>query len=69
MVGHLRLEPSRGEHGLFGNREEERFIEPAVAAARARGIAVEGSSAAGYRLPTTSRAVTDAYVCMYTTKG
>jgi 4-phospho-D-threonate 3-dehydrogenase / 4-phospho-D-erythronate 3-dehydrogenase len=36
------LNPHAGEHGLFGQREEERFVEPAVKAARDRGIAIEG---------------------------
>jgi 4-hydroxythreonine-4-phosphate dehydrogenase len=35
------LNPHCGEHGLFGE-EEGREIEPAVAEARARGLAVEG---------------------------
>jgi 4-hydroxythreonine-4-phosphate dehydrogenase len=39
------LNPHAGEHGLFGDREEERFIIPAVVEARARGIPVEGRGA------------------------
>jgi len=35
------LNPHCGEHGLFGD-EEGREIEPAIAAARAQGLAVEG---------------------------
>ena len=36
------LNPHAGEHGLFGDQEEERIIIPAIEAARARGILVEG---------------------------
>jgi 4-hydroxythreonine-4-phosphate dehydrogenase len=63
------LNPHAGEHGLFGNREEERFIEPAVAAARARGIAVEGPLPPDTAFLPPRRAVTDAYVCMYHDQG
>ena len=41
-LGICGLNPHAGEHGLFGQREEERFIEPAVARARELGIAIEG---------------------------
>jgi hypothetical protein len=36
------LNPHAGEHGLFGEREEERIIIPAIEAGRAKGIAIEG---------------------------
>src|SRR4029079_14264299 len=36
------LHPHAGEHGLFGDREEERIIIPAIEAARAQGIIIEG---------------------------
>ncbi len=36
------LNPHAGEHGLFGDREEERIIIPAIETARARGHQVEG---------------------------
>lgn len=36
------LNPHAGEHGLFGNREEENFVEPAVAEACAKGLSVTG---------------------------
>ena len=63
------LNPHAGEHGLFGDREEERIIAPAIAAARAKGI-----DAAGPLPPDTAflpkyRATTDAYVCMYHDQG
>lgn len=40
-VAVLGLNPHAGEDGLFGD-EEQRVIRPAIAAARARGIAAEG---------------------------
>lgn len=40
-VAVLGLNPHAGEDGLFGD-EEERVIRPAIAAARARGIAADG---------------------------
>jgi transcriptional regulator with XRE-family HTH domain len=36
------LNPHAGEHGLFGDREEERIIVPAIEAARSKGIDVRG---------------------------
>ena len=36
------LNPHAGEHGLFGDREEERIITPAIEEARRRGLLVEG---------------------------
>ena len=41
VVAVLGLNPHAGEEGLFGD-EEQRVIRPAIAAARARGIAAEG---------------------------
>jgi 4-phospho-D-threonate 3-dehydrogenase / 4-phospho-D-erythronate 3-dehydrogenase len=63
------LNPHAGEHGLFGDREEERVIVPAIEAARARGI-----DAAGPLPPDTAflpkyRTACDAYVCMYHDQG
>jgi len=40
-VAVLGLNPHAGEEGLFGD-EEQRVIRPAIAAARAKGIAAEG---------------------------
>ena len=40
-IGVAALNPHAGEEGLFGD-EESRLISPAVAAAKARGIDVEG---------------------------
>ena len=41
-IGLCGINPHAGEHGLFGHGEEESKLEPAVAAARKSGIAVEG---------------------------
>ena len=35
-LGVCGLNPHAGEHGLFGNHEEENFVVPAVKAARGR---------------------------------
>jgi len=63
------LNPHAGEHGLFGDREEERFIEPAVAAARARGIQIQGPLPADTAFLATRRAQTDGFICMYHDQG
>jgi len=63
------LNPHAGEGGLFGQREEERIIAPAVAVARARGLAIEGPLSPDTAFIPTIRARTDAYVCMYHDQG
>jgi 4-hydroxythreonine-4-phosphate dehydrogenase len=63
------LNPHAGEGGLFGQREEERIIAPAVAAARARGLEIEGPLSPDTAFLPTIRARTDAYVCMYHDQG
>ena len=63
------LNPHAGEGGLFGGREEERFIAPAVAAARAAGLRVEGPFPPDTCFLPRRRAATDAYVCMYHDQG
>jgi 4-hydroxythreonine-4-phosphate dehydrogenase len=62
------LNPHASEHGLFGH-EESRSIEPAVAAARAIGIDVEGPLPPDTAFLPARRAVTDAYICMYHDQG
>jgi 4-hydroxythreonine-4-phosphate dehydrogenase len=63
------LNPHAGENGLFGEREEERLIGPAIVAARGRGIRVEGpvSPDAAF-LPSRMKAA-DCIVCMYHDQG
>jgi 4-hydroxythreonine-4-phosphate dehydrogenase len=63
------LNPHAGEHGLFGQGEEERLIAPAIAAARREGIQIEGPLAADTAFIPARRRQTDAYICMYHDQG
>lgn len=63
------LNPHAGEHGLFGNREEEEIILPAIEAARRSGAIVEGPLPPDTAFLKGRRAETDAYVCMYHDQG
>lgn len=63
------LNPHAGEHGLFGNREEERIIVPAVAQARSQGIDIEGPLPPDTCFVPWKRQATDAFVCMYHDQG
>ena len=63
------LNPHAGEGGLFGNREEEKFIVPAVNAARDKGINVTGPLPPDTAFMQTNRERTDCYVCMYHDQG
>ena len=63
------LNPHAGEHGLFGREEEERFIEPAIAAARALGLDVEGPLPPDAAFVQSKRDQVDAFVCMYHDQG
>jgi 4-hydroxythreonine-4-phosphate dehydrogenase len=63
------LNPHAGENGLFGNREEERHIVPAVEAARARGLSVAGPVPADTAFLPGRIEATDAIVCMYHDQG
>jgi 4-hydroxythreonine-4-phosphate dehydrogenase len=63
------LNPHAGEHGLFGDREEERIIEPAIAAARAKGIEVSGPLPPDTAFLPKHRNEADAFVCMYHDQG
>lgn len=63
------LNPHAGEHGLFGDREEERVIAPAVEAARQAGIDVSGPLPPDTAFLPKYRAACDAYVCMYHDQG
>ncbi len=59
------LNPHAGEHGLFGQREEETLIEPAIAAARAKGMTIEGPLPPDTAFIPAKRKTVDAYICMY----
>ncbi len=63
------LNPHAGEHGLFGDREEERIILPAIEAARGAGITVEGPLPSDTAFVPARRKTTDAFVCMYHDQG
>lgn len=63
------LNPHAGEHGLFGHHEEEKYIIPAIEAAVARGINVEGPVPPDTAFLPWKRKETDAYVCMYHDQG
>jgi 4-hydroxythreonine-4-phosphate dehydrogenase len=69
VVGVCGLNPHAGEHGLFGNREEENFIEPAVKSARERGIRVEGPLVPDAAFTTAQRKKYDAIVTLYHDQG
>lgn len=63
------LNPHAGEHGLFGNQEEEHFVEPAVRAARQRGIQVEGPLVPDAAFTISKRKAFDAIVTLYHDQG
>ena len=63
------LNPHAGEHGLFGGGEEEEFIAPAIAAAQADGLDVQGPLVPDTAFLPHRRQQFDAYVCMYHDQG
>jgi 4-hydroxythreonine-4-phosphate dehydrogenase len=63
------LNPHAGEHGLFGRREEQRLIEPAIRAARAKGIGVTGPLPPDTVFLPERLKNCDAVVCMYHDQG
>ncbi|MCJ7544919.1 MAG: 4-hydroxythreonine-4-phosphate dehydrogenase PdxA, partial [Phycisphaerae bacterium] len=63
------LNPHGGEHGLFGRREEEELLAPAVQAARAAGLDVEGPLPPDTAFVPARVAQRDAIVCMYHDQG
>jgi 4-hydroxythreonine-4-phosphate dehydrogenase len=69
LVGVCGLNPHAGEHGLFGNREEEHFVEPAIKAARERGMRVEGPLVPDAAFTSGQRTKFDAIVTLYHDQG
>ena len=65
----LGLNPHAGEGGLFGNREEETIIAPAVKLARAQGIMISDPLPPDTAFLPGRRAQTDGYICMYHDQG
>lgn len=63
------LNPHAGEHGLFGDREEERIIIPAIETARAAGIDIEGPLPPDTAFLPAKRRATDGFICMYHDQG
>ncbi len=64
----LALNPHAGEGGLFGD-EEQRFILPAIEAARTEGIAASGPHSADTLFWFAIQGEYDAVVCMYHDQG
>ncbi len=65
----LGINPHAGEGGLFGNREEETIIAPAVKLARAQGIMISDPLPPDTAFLPGRRAQTDGYICMYHDQG
>ncbi len=63
------LNPHAGEHGLFGQNEEERFIIPAIEKVRAAGGNLEGPLPPDTAFLEWRREQTDAFICMYHDQG
>ena len=63
------LNPHAGEHGLFGHREEERLIAPAIELARNRGISVAGPIPPDAAFTPSHRKRFDAFITMYHDQG
>jgi 4-hydroxythreonine-4-phosphate dehydrogenase len=63
------LNPHAGEDGLFGQREEERIIVPAVEQAKKKGVQIVGPLPPDTCFLPWRRAETDAYICMYHDQG
>jgi 4-phospho-D-threonate 3-dehydrogenase / 4-phospho-D-erythronate 3-dehydrogenase len=63
------LNPHGGENGLFGNREEEEVITPALEAARAKGIDIVGPVPPDTAFLPPRRREIDCFICMYHDQG
>ena len=63
------LNPHAGENGLFGEREEERFIIPAIRIASERGLTIEGPLPPDTAFLPWRRRATDAFICMQHDQG
>jgi 4-hydroxythreonine-4-phosphate dehydrogenase len=68
-LGVCGLNPHAGEHGLFGQREEENFIEPAIREAKKRGLDVSGPLVPDAAFTTNQRQKFDAIVTLYHDQG
>jgi 4-hydroxythreonine-4-phosphate dehydrogenase len=63
------LNPHAGEHGLFGRQEEEKYVLPALAAAKKKGIRIEGPLAGDAAFTAGQRKRFDAIVTLYHDQG
>jgi 4-hydroxythreonine-4-phosphate dehydrogenase len=68
-IGVCGLNPHAGEHGLFGQGEEERFVAPAVAEARRRGVDATGPLVPDAAFTAGACKRFDAFVCLYHDQG
>lgn len=68
-IGVCGLNPHAGENGLFGQDEEEKFVAPAVAEARRRGIDATGPLVPDAAFTAGTRKKFDAFVCLYHDQG
>ena len=63
------LNPHAGEHGLFGQQEEERIIRPAVELAREEGWNIAGPVPPDTAFVPKQIQATDCHICMYHDQG
>jgi 4-hydroxythreonine-4-phosphate dehydrogenase len=68
-IGVCGLNPHAGEHGLFGQREEEKYVTPAVRRARKKGFDVTGPLVPDAAFTTNVRKKFDAIVTLYHDQG
>jgi 4-hydroxy-L-threonine phosphate dehydrogenase PdxA len=68
-IGVCAINPHAGEHGLFGQGEEEEKIIPAIDASRAKGWDVEGPLPADTLFFRAGRGDFDMVVAMYHDQG
>jgi 4-phospho-D-threonate 3-dehydrogenase / 4-phospho-D-erythronate 3-dehydrogenase len=68
-IGVCGLNPHAGEHGLFGNREEEKFVSPAVKQARKKKLDVTGPLVPDAVFTNGQRKNFDAIVTLYHDQG
>jgi len=68
-LGVCGLNPHAGEHGLFGNGEEETMVVPAVTRAQQNGLRVTGPLVPDAAFTTNVRKKFDAIVTLYHDQG
>ncbi len=68
-IGVCGLNPHAGEHGLFGNHEEEKFVAPAVKLAQKKKLNVTGPLVPDAVFTTGQRGKYDAIVTLYHDQG